>query len=157
MPTDLETLLATWELWGFHDSVSTRKTPRKLTSLTWFILKPSISILRVNSSALCLGLKIMLFDFCLLRDSLLALNQSDNLSISELTRFIKVVEPKWEKNKLVSSANKTRSYKFEIWHKSLIKIKKNKGPRTEPCGTPHEISWNEDIPLNSTYWCLLQR
>ena len=53
----------------------------------------------------------------------MALNQSDNFSISELTKFIKVVESKWEKNKLVSLANKTRLYIFEIRHESLIPIK----------------------------------
>ena len=39
---------------------SSRIKPSKLTSLTWFILKPSISILRVSSSLpVCLFLKIM--------------------------------------------------------------------------------------------------
>ena len=43
-------------------------------------------------------------------------------------------------NKLVSSANKWKSKKLEQWWKSLMYNKKKIGPRTDPWGTPHEIS-----------------
>ena len=29
--------------------------------------------------------------------------------------------------------------------RSLIKIKKNKGPKTDPCGSPHSIFWWSEL------------
>ena len=43
-------------------------------------------------------------------------------------------------NKLVSSTNKWKSKKLEQWWRSLMYNKKKIGPRTDPWGTPHEIS-----------------
>ncbi|CAL4144512.1 unnamed protein product, partial [Meganyctiphanes norvegica] len=44
----------------------------------------------------------------------------------------------WKKT-LVSSANILNLPEGLQLGRSFIKIRKSKGPRTEPCGTPHEI------------------
>ena len=42
--------------------------------------------------------------------------------------------------------------------KSLMYIKKSKGPKIEPWGTPIEIDFVSDLePLYSTYGCMLER
>ena len=75
-------------------------------------------------------------------------------------------------NKVVSSANKWKSKKLEQWWKSLMYNKKKIGPRTDPWGTPHEIStgikvtpftvtvcrrfarlWAKPLICNVTYVC----
>ena len=40
--------------------------------------------------------------------------------------------------------------------RSLIKIKKSKGPKTDSCGTPHSLGWwSKSNPLTETDWDLL--
>ena len=48
--------------------------------------------------------------------------------------------------KAVSSA-KNRTRNDEAFTMSLIYIENKVGPRIEPCGTPHLISFNEDFTL----------
>ena len=56
---------------------------------------------------------------------------------------------------LVSSANRKKFRVSEIFGRPLIYIKNNRGPRTEPCGTPQEMGYkSEDSPLKYTY-CFL--
>jgi hypothetical protein len=44
----------------------------------------------------------------------------------------------------VSSAN-NRGFVFDRhWGKSLMYNKKNNGPKIEPCGTPHLITFSDD-------------
>ena len=43
--------------------------------------------------------------------------------------------------KLVSSANIMQSKLFDASLRSSTYMRNNKGPRTEPCGTPHTILW----------------
>jgi len=58
-----------------------------------------------------------------------------------------------EKTRLVSSANNLEVIFFKKKGKSLIKIKKNKGPKIEPCGTPNFISLKDDLELpNNVNW-----
>ena len=40
----------------------------------------------------------------------------------------------------VSSANKMKSNRFETFGKSFIYNRNSNGTRTDPCGTPHDIS-----------------
>ena len=48
------------------------------------------------------------------------------------------------RNRLESSANKRNLKYEEEFDKSLIYSKKRVGPKTDPCGTPHVISFLED-------------
>ena len=41
------------------------------------------------------------------------------------------------KNKLLSSANKSKKADFAASGKSFMYIRNNNGPRIDPCGTPH--------------------
>lgn len=50
-------------------------------------------------------------------------------------------------NKLESSANRWKSNKFEQLEKSLIYKRKRSGPRTEPWGTPHEMTAEDEVVL----------
>ena len=43
--------------------------------------------------------------------------------------------------KLVSSANIMQSKLFDASLRSSTYMRNNKGPSTEPCGTPHTILW----------------
>ena len=48
-------------------------------------------------------------------------------------------------NRLLSSANNINSIIFEVLTMSFIQIKNSKGPKTDPCGTPHVIGANLDF------------
>ena len=54
--------------------------------------------------------------------------------------------------KAVSSA-KSQTRNDEACTMSLIYIKNKVGPRIEPCGTPHLISFNEDFTLLVNTYC----
>ena len=58
--------------------------------------------------------------------------------------FIKLGKSLWEKNILVSSANKTRSKIFQTLQRSFVYNKKKRGLRTDPWGTPHLILFKEE-------------
>ena len=61
------------------------------------------------------------------------------------------------KNIVVSSAKERICSCVEYWM-SLIHIRKRRGPRTEPWGTPWSILWEMDLCLLiSTYWFLFDR
>ena len=47
-------------------------------------------------------------------------------------------------NKLASSANKLNLKKSEHKWKSFTYIRNNKGPRTDPCGTPQATVHSQD-------------
>ena len=52
----------------------------------------------------------------------------------------------------VSSANKKNVSFFETFARSFMYSKNKRGPRTEPCGTPHLISKvSEVLPQTETY------
>ncbi|CAL4131877.1 unnamed protein product, partial [Meganyctiphanes norvegica] len=70
---------------------------------------------------------------------LLAVNQELSSIIIVLPIKISSSEFLQWKKTLVSSANILNLPKGQQLGRSFIKIRKSKGPRTEPCGTPHEI------------------
>ena len=81
------------------------------------------------------------------------LNHSDSLSNSLLIVFIINERSLWERNRLVSSANRIKLRILETLQISFIYNKKKSGPRIDPWGTPHLISLEDDwIPLYSTNW-----
>ena len=79
----------------------------------------------------------MKFDFLTFKDNLYDLNQHDSLRSSLLTTDINSEMFTLEYNKLVSSANRIKYKTFEQWTISLIYRMNKRGPRMEPCGTPH--------------------
>ena len=55
------------------------------------------------------------------------------------------------KNSAVSSAYKTTLLWLTQFGRSSIKIRNNKGPKTDPCGTPEFKSMgSEEFPLTQT-------
>ena len=59
-------------------------------------------------------------------------------------------------NKLASSANRLNSKKSEHKWKSFTSMRNNKGPRTDPCGTPQVTEHSQDVTLFMvTIWFLL--
>ena len=57
-------------------------------------------------------------------------------------------------NKLVSSANRMGVNKLEAFGRSLMYNINKRGPRTEPCGTPHEIDLVTDVVSFKKTYCL---
>ena len=54
----------------------------------------------------------------------------------------------------VSSANSLFVDEIPL-AKSFMSVKNNKGPNTEPCGTPAKTSaHDEHLPFSNTRWCL---
>ena len=89
MPNDLETFLATLAICCFQDKFSPIITPRKTVSLTRSIEWLLNVIDKSYVFLICLGLKIMKFDFLKLIETLLAWNHSVSLDNSKLIVFIK--------------------------------------------------------------------
>ena len=58
----------------------------------------------------------------------------------------------------VSSAYKFKAVSLKACGRSLIKIKKRGGPRTEPCGIPHLIKTSsKETPSSNTKKFLFER
>ena len=55
--------------------------------------------------------------------------------------------------KLVSSANRTGINFVNISPRSFMYAKNNKGPKIDPCGTPHVISSVLDFDLLNVQYC----
>ena len=84
-PIDFKILQATWEMCDFQVRCSSRTTPRKTVSLTCSILCSFTLIYIGKWYFFCLGLNNIKFVFFRFKESLLALNQADNLLSSELS------------------------------------------------------------------------
>ena len=145
-------------IWFLHVRFESKVTPRYLTVETCWIFTPSI--FRLND--LCgfnflewkrikLVLRILsanLLDFI---HSATAFSSWFNFT-SRSFRFLQ------EQYMLVSSANKWKVSNFEALGKSLIYNKNNKGPRTDPWGTPQVTDReSESWPLTHTNCSLLDR
>ena len=92
----------------------------------------------------------------MLSDSLLSSSHKNNLSNSLLIKFtcfasilLMIV---------VSSANRIKLKSVLVFTKSLIYVRKRRGPRIDPCGTPVVICSISEFWLSKrTYCCLLER
>ena len=112
--------------------------PRNLCSSTRAI--GVLFIKMFNSEGLiCLrrGWKMMNLDLSGWTVSLFALNQEETWESSWLTILVKVAKSLWRRKILVSTAKRMNERKFEERKRSLMYKRNNKGPRTEPWGTPH--------------------
>ena len=119
-------------------------------SAMWFI-----NSLTWNLNIFCGGWKITKFFLSILSESLLQESHdciwhkwSFTMDSSSL-RFL------WAINKLESSANRWNSKTFDQFIKSLMYKRNNKGPSTEPCGTPQCIKCSAECKLSIETNCLL--
>ena len=135
-------------------SFSSRITPRYVTSLTLSIsIAPTFSAQKSRGMGL-LGMwnntHLVLSWFI---RSLLHRHQSYNCKKHSFDLFRNIVISAWLTKIDVSSANKRTEFSLIALHISLIYNRKNKGPKTEPCGTPQVMGCSLDFtPFTSVYW-----
>ena len=91
--------------------------------------------------------KIMRFDFFIFNVSLLAASQTVNFASSVLRILItsSIFLPSMKT--LVSTANRIENNLSDTLGKSLMQIKKNSEPKTDPCGTPQVKVFEVDLEL----------
>ena len=99
--------------------------------------------------------KIMKFDFLIFNVSLLAASQTVNFASSVLRIPItsSILLPSMKS--LVSSANRIENNLSDTLGRSLMQIKKNSGPKTDPCGTPQVTVFEVDLELFIVTNCYL--
>ena len=89
----------------------------------------------------------------LLIDSLFAIHQWYNFMKSFLLRSWTILKLWLLVIKVVSSAYNLAALQPILLWRSLIYSKKNNGPKTDPCGTPHDTVLRSDlIPFITVYW-----
>ena len=98
---------------------------------------------------------IMKFVLDTFKDNLFTLNHLFNLDNSSLTSLHNSSKLRLDLNKLVASANKICLRSFETLHISFIYSINKRGPRTEPCGTPHKTSKSLEDSLSISTYCFL--
>ena len=77
---------------------------------------------------------------------------------SSLMILVSVIMSLLDVNRVVSSAKRMDFMFLVNKGKSYMYIRNNRGPRTEPCGTPMLISFVFDLySLTVTNWCLFER
>jgi len=75
-----------------------------------------------------------------------SLHQSFKILNTVLILLLKSVGFEWDNKMLVSSANKT-DLSFTNLGKSFINMRKSKGLKTQPCGTPCSILVQVDVVI----------
>ena len=91
--------------------------------------------------------KIMKFDFFIFNVSLLTASQTVNFASSVLRIPITSLIFLPSMKTLVSSANRIENNLSDTLGRSLMQIKKNSGPKTDPCGTPQVTDFEVDLEL----------
>ena len=91
--------------------------------------------------------KIMKFVFFIFNVSFLAASQTVNFASSVLRIPITSSICLPSMKTLVSSANRIENNLSDTLGRSLMQIKKNSGPKTDPCGTPQVIFFEVDLEL----------
>ena len=137
-PIPLAILPLMYSRWNGHLRVLSMTTPQNLVSLTLMILQWSITISFTDRDQR-FGVKSIKLVLSTFRDKLFALTHAYTFVISTLILSTNRSRSSPVQNKFVSLANKIGINSFETGGKSLIKIKSNSGPKTDPCGTPHWI------------------
>ena len=146
-----------WSTWSCQYKFSSSDIPRYCTDFTLVIGITSVWIqLKFLGTGLFFIWKNTKFVLSLLIDNLFATHQWYNFvnisraclcAISRLLSLMIIA---------VSSAyNLTALCPMDLY-KSFIYSKKNNGPNTEPCGTPHDaVRKSEFTPFMTVYWRLL--
>ena len=78
------------------------------------------------------------------RVNLFTINHCENLGISKFTSSISLRGSLFEKKRFVSSANRMSLASDETLQISLMYIRKKRGPKIDPCGTPQVICSKEE-------------
>ena len=95
------------------------------------------------------------FDFSIFSESWFADNQLCTLASSLLISLSRMLMSLCLKNKLASSAKRWKSSSSEQLWKSLIQIKKRRGPSTDPCGTLQQTVCISEFTEASDIICIL--
>ena len=125
-----------YEMCSFHDSFLSMITPKNFVFWTSFTSSPSILIAKLGMG-LFLPENIMKWVFFIFKESLLT---RSHLAISFKSSFIILSIHLGSlplRNKLVSSANNMGNAELQLDGKSFTYTGNNKGPKIDPCGTPH--------------------
>ena len=123
-------------------SLLSRMTPSRrkvLTTLT-SLLSTTIDVGKITFRLLQMNIKCVLGQ---LMSNLLNLHHSTNGARTRLKSAIKQSISLADLYKVVSSANSLQPTSLRKNGKSLIKIKKNSGPRADPCGTPSLVDFDK--------------
>ena len=156
MPTERPSFLHSSLMWNFQESLSSIKSPRYLIlRVSWIF-----TLLRVNTTLFCNfmpgGRKMINSVLLTLRESLFARSQSYNNYNSLFMVFLITSGSLWEKSRLVSSAKWWTIHFLSALCMSLMYIRKSRGPRIDPCGTPQFISrYFDSKPLDFVHCFLL--
>ena len=155
MWNSLFNLLHNSVIWLLKDRFSSRVMPRNLLCVDLLIFWPRNSILSGKLWIIFLfDLKIVNEDLSAFRVNLLALSHVFSWVIIFLpVAIMSVILFLWKKI-VVSSANSLTFPSGQHLYKSFMKSMKNKGPRTEPCGTPHVMGLSFDLEFSSCTFCL---
>ena len=78
-------------------------------------------------------------------DNLFAASQITILFNSSFTLCVSSFKFFPDTSELVSSANNIENMIEDTLAISLMYKRNNRGPRTDPCGTPQEIFWKSDL------------
>ena len=143
-----------------QESWASMVRPRDLVWSTLLIVLSSI-LMSISSHwvfNLCLDPIIISSVLATFKLNLLALNQQVRLLSSEVTAILRSATVFADKVILVSSANILGAASRRQLGRSLIYIKKSKGPRILPCGTPQVTVLAVDrLPLTLHLWVRLLR
>ena len=132
-----------WLTWKFHCKSSSKITPRYFKDLLEKSFLPHN--FRFKSASKTLHLKIKTSVFVILREILLESSHFERDLRSLFTYLLIFFNVLLMFKKQVSS-EKWRFDKLLIANiRSLMKIKKSRGPETNPCGTPHSIGWLSEL------------
>ena len=128
---------------GSHDKNSSKWMPTNLKELCVHpspilsIVCPLILSSRLEKSTCWFFFRNRMYlVFDTFKVSLFALNQSDAFSSSRLANLNKSFNLLDEIWNVVSSANNREKRFCDMFARSFIRIRKSRGPSTDPCGTP---------------------
>ena len=143
-------------MWGFQVRVESSKTPRNLTSFSSVIFLFPILILIFLWGMFEEEWKRAKCDLSTFSANLFVVNHLSTFFSSLFMVYSKRSRLSDLKYILVSSAKRQNLSFLQTAGKSLMKMRNNSGPKTEPCGTPHiTSSTSDDAPFTSTYCFLL--
>ena len=128
----------------FQDSFESIRTPKYFiyslcSSFFW------LTIRLIEGTFCCGGWKITWLDFSTFNESLLVLTHSLTSITALLALSSSTLMFLLERKRFESSANKWKSHNVEQFSKSFMYVRKSRGPRTEPWGTPQRIDWKSEL------------
>ena len=143
-PVPLVSFPEMYKMWSFQDNLLSMMTPRNLVLAVSLIVSPSI-LIHILGWGLFLLEIIMKCVFLIFKESLFAFNHKE-ISFNSLFMVLMIKSGSLPLiNKLLSSANNIGNVHSQTEARSFMYIRNNRGPRIDPCGTPHLINWLRDL------------